>query len=67
MNKKERILVPVELEVFTPDYQAKGTPDEMLENYEHLQEMLQHLPAKNNKLGKKKLKYYTQSIYPWIF
>lgn len=64
---KDRILIPVELEVFTPDYQAKGTPDEMLENYEHLQEMLEHLPSKNNRLGKKKLQYYTEQIYQWRF
>lgn len=64
---KDRILIPVELEVFTPDYQAKGTPDEMLENYDHLQEMLKYPPVKNNKLRKKKLKYYTEQIYQWRF
>lgn len=65
--EKDRILIPVELEVFKPDYEAKGTPDELLENYEHLQEMLAHIPAKNNSLGRRKLNHYNQEMYKWRF
>lgn len=58
----EKLLIPIELETFRRQ-ELTGTPDELIETYDHIEEMMKYKPK--SKMGKIKLIYYKKEMCRW--